>query len=134
MARIHRGSALAAAMLFVLSGADLPARAGSDGASLAPAQLAQADAISLDFTSECVDGMATFKMTNTGDKWPTVGKFSIYRTNGNTLVSQRRMRLSDGQAASFRVKAGGATPIEYGLFVEPEWASRPFRYDAKQVC
>lgn len=120
MARIHRGSALAAAILFTLSATDLPARAGSDGAPLAPAQLAQADPIALDITSECVAGMATFSMTNKGVEWPTVGKFSIYRTNG--------------QATAFCVKAGGATPLEYGIFVEPEWASRSFRYDANLVC
>ena len=134
MARLHRGSALAAALLFVLSAVDVPARAGTVEAASTPAQLAQADPLSLEVSSECAEGMATFKMTNTGQEWPTVGKFSIFRINGNTLVSQRRMRLTSGQAASFRVKAGGEKPAEYGIFIEPEWASRPFRYDAKLVC
>ena len=134
MARTHSRSIFTAAALIAFSGAGMAASTESDRDPIVLVQLAQVDPIALDFTGECLEDMATFKMTNTGQRWPTTGKFSVYRIKGNVLVSQRRMRLSDGQTASFRVKAGGPGQSEYGLFVEPEWYTRPFLYDQKVVC
>ncbi len=125
MARLPLFPIIAAVMLAAVQ-ASAPGVRAAD-------QVANADPIKLDVVGECAEGMASFKIVNAGDKWPSTGKFNIYRTSGDALLSQRRMRLSDGQVASFRVKAG-AEKAEFGLFIEPEWYERPFKYDAKLVC
>lgn len=57
------------------------------------------------------------------------------RSKAAVLVSQRRMQLTSGQQASFRVKAGGGgEKVELGLFIEPEWYGREFAFDAKVSC
>ena len=57
-------------------------------------QFAQAGAsdLKVEVEAACADGHAVFKIVNKGNDWPTVGKFSIYRTDGRQLVTQRRMR------------------------------------------
>lgn len=97
-------------------------------------QLAQAATVDVTITSTCEEGNAVFKVVNKGFEWPTVAKFSVYRVKGNTLVSQRRMRLTSNQQASFRVKAGGPEQVELGIFIEPEWYTREFTFDAKVSC
>lgn len=106
------------------------------GPVAASQQLAQAGAqeIKVEVESACTEGNAVFKIVNKGNDWPTVGKFSIYRTNGQQLVTQRRMRLTSNQIASFKVKATPGVETELGLYIEPEWYSRSFRYDAKVSC
>lgn len=97
-------------------------------------QLAQAATVNVDITTVCEERNAVFKVVNKGVEWPTVAKFSVYRVKGNTLVSQRRMRLASNQVASFRVKAGGPEQVELGIFIEPEWYTREFTLDAKVSC
>ena len=81
----------------------------------------------------CEEGDTAFQVFNEGDAWPQLGKISIYRTDGRALVSQRSMRMTSGQRASFKVKSAGAN-VEFGLSVEPTWYARPFAYDAKISC
>lgn len=100
-----------------------------------PLQLVQATTITIGVAASCEDGHAVFKITNKGLEWPTVAKFSVYRIKGNTLVSQRRMRFTAGQQASFRVKAGGGgDQVELGIFIEPEWHAREMKFDGKVAC
>ncbi len=97
-------------------------------------QIAQGATVDVDIVTTCEEGNAVFKVVNKGFEWPTVAKFSVYRVKGNTLVSQRRMRLTSSQQASFRVKAGGPEQVELGIFIEPEWYAREFKFDAKVSC
>ena len=97
-------------------------------------QVAQGATVDVNVTTACEEGNAVFKVVNKGFEWPTVAKFSVYRVKGNTLVSQRRMRLTSNQQASFRVKAGGPEQVELGIFIEPEWYGREFKFDAKVSC
>lgn len=100
-----------------------------------PPQLAQGAQVDVAITATCDSDQAVFKIVNKGHEWPTVAKFSIYRVNGNQLVSQRRMRLTAHQEASFRVKGGGAAQkMEFGIFIEPEWYTRNFAFDQKVTC
>lgn len=109
-----------------------PAFANSSG----PQQLAQASAGSLQLKVKtiCKNGDAYFQIINEGKEWPKAGKISLYRTNADTMVSQRRMRLKNGQKASFKVKKAAKTGAEIGLWVDPGWFKRPFKYDAKITC
>jgi len=99
-------------------------------------QIAQSTArnLKLSVKSICKNGDAYFQVTNNGKTWPRPSKISLYRTNADTLVSQRRMRLKPGQKASFKVKKAAKTGLEIGLWVQPEWFTRPFKYDAKVTC
>ena len=90
--------------------------------------------IRLRISAECVDGDAYFKVTNVGAGWPKAGSFSIYRTIGNTMISQRRMRMDEGQTASFRVKSAASSGHELALAIEPGWYDRNQVYDATVKC
>jgi hypothetical protein len=106
-------------------------------AGVGPVALAEAGTappIDLDFAAVCSEGSANFKMTNKGHAWPTAGNFNVYRVDGDRMVTQRRMRLAANQVVSFKVKATPGIPTALGLFVEPEWYSRDFRYDATLTC
>ncbi len=106
------------------------------GAEVNAIHLAQAggSSVNLEIVSACVEGTATFKIVNVGDKWPQLGKLKVYHIfEGQTKeVSAREMRFARGQKASFRMKNVGAAHI--GLFVEPSWYERPFHYDAELAC
>ena len=78
--------------------------ADADALAVRPSslQLAQGSSpVNVEIATACEDGYAVFKIVNKGNEWPTVAKFSVYRVVGNTLVSQRRMRLTSSQMASF---------------------------------
>jgi hypothetical protein len=66
---------------------------------------------------------------------------------GFTLISLKAVQAADrtediasrasrnSQQATFKVrKRGKALKGEIGLFVQPAWAKRPFRYDSKIRC
>jgi hypothetical protein len=88
----------------------------------------------------CQDGSATFRVKNVGETWPKTSTFAIYsmRKDGNRrlrkLISKRRMRLKDGQRASFRIKTGNLPTGRLGLWVKPDWYNRDFDYDAVVSC
>lgn len=84
-------------------------------------------------TAACEEGSAVFQVFNEGEAWPQPGKIAIYRTDGRDLVSQRNLRMTSGQRASFKVKSAGEN-VEFGLAVEPSWYARPPAYDAKISC
>ena len=88
----------------------------------------------------CQDGSATFQVRNVGEAWPKTSTFSIYsmRREGNKrlrrLISKRRMRLKDGQRASFRIKTENLPTGRLGMWVKPDWYKRDFDYDAVVSC
>jgi hypothetical protein len=88
----------------------------------------------------CQDGSATFQVRNVGEAWPKTSTFSIYsmRREGNKrlrrLISKRRMRLKDGQRASFRIKTENLPTGRLGMWVKPGWYKRDFDYDAVVSC
>lgn len=92
------------------------------------------DPIRLKVSTECRNGAAIFKVFNTGSRWPRAGTFTIYTLDGRKRVSKRRMRLARGQRAAFRFKARNAGKMRLGLWVNPSWYSRKFRYDARLIC
>jgi len=92
--------------------------------------------LKIEVSTSCANGVARFKVKNTGPVWPKAGSFSVYRIDGNKkyVVSSRRLRLKKGQIVSFAVKKSKNPTGNLGLFVEPSWYDRPFAYDATLHC
>lgn len=111
----------------------LSQRQGVDVNSIDLAQAAGSN-VNVEVISACINGVASFKVVNQGEKWPQLGKLRIYQiSNGQAReLTARTMRFAEGQQASFRMKNEGNSSI--GLFVEPSWYVRPFQYDAEVSC
>jgi len=102
------------------------------------ANLAQGAAglLNLDVKSACTGGDVSFRIRNAGRAWPKSATFVIYRLGRGQpqAVVKRRMRLKDGQRASFRIKKRRNPTGQLGIFVEPGWYARPFALDARIDC
>jgi len=92
--------------------------------------------LGVEIMASCKDGETRFKVTNNGRNWPKQGKFALYRLDGDKrqMVSARRMRLTRGQSATFRVKGKHNPTGDIGLFVDPQWYERPFNLDSRLRC
>ena len=101
---------------------------------------AAASHLKMDIMVNCQDGNAVFRIKNVGNAWPKTSTFAIYnmRRKGNKrvrkLISNRRMRLKDGQRASFKIKTAKLPTGRVGLWVKPGWYEREFDYDATVSC
>ena len=101
---------------------------------------AAAGLLKMDIMVNCQDGNAVFRIKNVGEAWPKTSTFAIYnmRKKGNKrvrkLISNRRMRLKDGQRVSFRIKTAKLLTGRVGLWVKPDWYKREFDYDATVSC
>ena len=62
--------------------------------------------LKMNISANCEDGNAFFRIKTVGEDWPKTSTFAIYnmRKKSRKLISKRRMRLKDGQRASFRIK------------------------------
>lgn len=90
--------------------------------------------VNLEVVTACVDGAATFKITNLGEAWPRLGTLNVMKVTdgGVEPLVQREMRFIAGQGASFRFKRAAGDRI--ALFVNPSWYERPFKFDAEVKC
>ncbi len=101
---------------------------------------AAASHLKMDIMVNCQDGNAVFRIKNVGNAWPKTSTFAIYnmRKKGKKrvrkLISKRRMRLKDGQRASFKIKTAKLPTGRVGLWVKPGWYEREFDYDATVSC
>ena len=88
--------------------------------------------LKMNISANCEDGNAFFRIKTVGEDWPKTSTFAIYnmRKKSRKLISKRRMRLTDGQRASFRIKTAKLPTGRVGLWVKPGWYKRPFVYDA----
>lgn len=106
------------------------------GAQIHSVDLAQAGGqpVNVEVVTACVQGAATFKITNKGEAWPRMGTLNIVRVTdgGMEPMAQRKMRFAAGQGASFRFRHVEGDRI--GLFVQPSWYDRPFAFDAEVNC
>lgn len=112
----------------------LDAQQASKKAQTSTLAQAGAGAVNLEIKSLCVNGVATFKIFNRGERWPRMGTLKVYRVEAGDLkpVSERKMRFARGQTASFRMKKAGENKM--ALYVEPSWYERPFQQDAEVQC
>jgi hypothetical protein len=121
--------ALAAAGLSCLA-------AGTTPASGAETALAAGSALRIKIETACKDGDTIFKVLNTGQTWPKTSTFGIYRLTEKAghIITTRRMRLTEGQQASFRISAKRNPTGRLGLVVQPGWYTRKPAYDATVAC
>lgn len=91
--------------------------------------------LSLEVNAICEGVVPTFQITNLGERWPRLAEISIYRTDTNGMVTQRRLRMTNSQQMVFKlpdnISQDGA---EFGIFVQPSWYERAFQYDATVKC
>lgn len=90
----------------------------------------------MEIMTNCKNGNAFFRVRNAGEAWPKSSTFALYHVGkgGKKLIAKRRIRLKDGQRASFRVKAGKLPDGPIGLWIQPGWYEREFAYDATVDC
>lgn len=91
--------------------------------------------LDLEINARCDGRTPIFQITNLGDKWPRLAAISLYRTNGKAMVTKRRMKMDSSQQATFKMrKRGKALKGEIGMFIQPSWTKRGFKYDSKIRC
>lgn len=90
--------------------------------------------LKLKINAECLNGVALFRVTNKGEQWPKSAYFMVYRATDNTLLNRRRLRMAEGQQASFKISKGAQPGDELAIYIEPGWYKRAFHYDGKIVC
>lgn len=88
----------------------------------------------LEITSHCTESGAVFKIINRGPKWPKTGFLRLYRVDGKSLVGERRLRLAEGQRASFVVKNKVMAGSRFGVWIDPTWYKREMEFDASIRC
>jgi len=93
-----------------------------------------ADSLKVRVDTLCKKGAAIFKVRNEGARWPKAGRFEVYSIEDKSLIVQRKFRLAAGQKATFRVKDVADDFGAVGLWIEPSWYSRQFKYDATVAC
>ena len=128
MARIieRKAQALFAAILFgTLVGAFAPCPVAAQGSG---AQL------KVNVNAKCEGVDAVFEILNEGELWPAMAKISVYRADSKTLVSTRQMRMAPGQKMAYKAKGSAEGKTEFGLWIEPQWYTRPFVFDAVIAC
>jgi hypothetical protein len=104
---------------------------------LAPAQKVEAiegAELNVEVAAICDDGKVNFQITNLGDRWPRLAEISIFRTDTNAKLVQRRVRMTNSQQMIFKLPEEQNAVGEVGIFVEPQWYERKFAYDAKLSC
>ena len=123
--------------IFALGAFSVIAITGIASAALS-AESAQAPGgiLKMNISANCEDGNAFFRIKTVGEDWPNTSTFAIYnmRKKSLKLISKRRMRLKDGQRASFRIKTAKLPTGRVGLWVRTVWYKRPFVYDATIRC
>lgn len=82
----------------------------------------------------CKDGTPTFFLLNKGQKWPRTALVKLFYADDKSAIGQRRVRLKARQKISLSVKAGLDQGRPLGLWVEPSWYNRQFKFDANLKC
>jgi len=132
-----KSSCKAAVCAVVLSGGALGFVPTSGAAELiAQAEIAAAPPalLRVDVSSTCATKGAVFKITNRGEQWPRTGVLRLYYADDNSLIGQRRLRLADHQRVSFAVKHTVTAGRPIGVWLDPGWYKRGFKFDARTTC
>jgi len=126
--------------LFVFSfGVALASAQGSSQAALDSEQpvlvaMASVNGLPMELSTSCEKGTAIFKVVNVGEALPSSIIFNIVRVNVDQVVSKRRMNLSPGQTATFKLKNADKIAGEIGLFMDAQWLPRERQIDASVQC
>jgi hypothetical protein len=94
----------------------------------------QGTELNLEVAAICDGSTVNFQVTNLGDRWPRLADVAIYRTDTNAKLVQRRIRMTNSQQMIFKVPDNQSASGELGIFVDPSWYQRKFKYDAILSC
>lgn len=94
------------------------------------------DRVQVSVKAQCKAGDTLLKIANRGSAWPSKATLKIHRIDRASVpvTISRPMRMKANQVATFRVPKGKAGARGIGLFVEPGWYVRPFKFDAEVFC
>ena len=85
-------------------------------------------------SSKCENGAAVFQVRNVGASKINAVNFKLFKVAQNMVVSKRRMSLSQGQTATFKVKNANAIPDQIGMFIESKDVARDHQVDVAIQC
>jgi len=88
----------------------------------------------VEVSAVCADQGAVFKIANRGEQWPRTGLLRLYYADDHSLIGQRRLRLADHQRISFAVKNNVVAGRPVGVWLDPGWYKRSFKFDAQMTC
>ncbi len=88
----------------------------------------------LHIEATCDGSIAVFHVHNEGGRLPGAVQFKLFRSDMDTIISKRRMRMIEGQSATFKVKNADKIPADIALFMDSEWQARPQQADAQISC
>ena len=117
-----------------LMGYTTSVQAGSQ--SIAQTEIAAVPAAPINLIAQgiCKNGTPTFFVLNKGKKWPRTALVKLFYADDQSPIGQRRIRLKARQKISLAVKAGLDQGRPLGLWVEPSWYNRSFKFDANLNC
>ena len=90
--------------------------------------------LSMEINGGCEGQAARFQLVNTGDPWPKTSTISVFDLRDDSLITKRRLRLVNGQSASFKIDNLTSPVASVGLWIEPSWDERDIRYDVSLRC
>lgn len=90
--------------------------------------------LDVEVTAKCVGKDARFQVVNKGDRWPSKAEVLIQRVSDHSAITSRRLIMVGQQRISFKIAAKLNPGDAIGLFVNPLWYERPFKYDAEIIC
>lgn len=93
---------------------------GANGAAAQQIETAQIRGGSIDVTvtGACLGKDAVFRVVNNGVAWAADREFIVYRTAGDIVVNKRKLRMAEGQSASFKVRGAARSGVELGLTLQ----------------
>lgn len=117
---------------YALGGA--PSSAAAELIAQAEIAAAPPALVRVEVSSACAEKGAVFKIANRGEQWPRTGLLRLYYADDNSFIGQRRLRLADHQRVSFAVKPTIAAGRPIGVWLDPGWYERSFKFDAQMTC
>lgn len=113
-----------------------PASEAVDGVAAVEFGSIRTTAMDMRVESLCSAGVAVFRMTNVGDRWPDMARIGLYKLDDGEPVqlSARDIRFAEGQMSTFKIRTDRVRGTKFGLWVDPKWESRPRSWDATVSC
>ena len=95
---------------------------------------APTDNIDITIKTLCVEKGTHINILNNGPKWPDRAKLHIYYADDKSPITVRSVNLGQGHSVSFRIRTKVAEGRPLGVYVEPSWYTRDFKFDATEQC
>ena len=90
--------------------------------------------IDVEIKTLCTPKGTHINILNRGEKWPQTAKLRIYFADDKSHITTRKVKLGQGHSVSFNIKTKIAAGRPLGVYVEPSWYERDFKFDGTQKC